>query len=70
MGNIILNDEIIKRLTNFIQKVGGLENALMITGVSNSSLQKYISMKTKIIVRHIWRNYLSDCLDPKSIFTM
>jgi hypothetical protein len=59
MNNIEITEEIVLKINNLIKRFDGIDNTVTITGISKSSLKKYIEKKTKIISENVWREKLS-----------
>ena len=64
MENIKLTDDIISSIQNLVKLFGGIDNTVSITGVSKSSLKKYLNKKTDIISKNVWNEKLFPYMQP------
>lgn len=63
-NNIKITDDIIALIKGIIENFGGIDNTENITGVSKSSLKKYVERKTDKISYKVWNEKLLPYTQP------
>jgi len=64
LENIKLTQDIVVLIQNLIEKFGGIDNTVMITGLSKASLNKYLNGKTDVISIKAWNDKLLPYMQP------